>query len=152
MSPIVRTLAAIGLVAAVSACSQQGPETGARTLVDQWITQESRGYLRLSQFTVNEVVPGKRSGGDTYTVRYTLEAEALRDGGYLEICRSRGPDSSYIGSPRVLDVQDHDNCHSFQSQKGRRYRLDRAATFNSPKMINEITIARHERGWAIVEE
>ena len=139
MRPRVYAAAAIGISVALSACSR-GPEAAAEKLVAQKITQASRGYLRLSKFTLLSITPAKGPGMDSYRVTYSVEAKALKDGGYVFLCAIYDKSSPLMGfqvreSPRKSD------CFVYQSKKGQRYQFNR-----SRKENYKLSFAKKESG------
>jgi hypothetical protein len=85
--------------------SASDPTSAAKALLEERCSKESNGYLRLTKFTKHDAVLGKENGVDYYQVKYSLEAEALKDGGYVNICDSKGKDAGLMS----FEVRDRAN-------------------------------------------
>lgn len=145
----MRTLvlpAAFSMAALVSSCTPN-PTTSARTLLEEQCAQQSRGYLKLTNFMKHDAVSEKRDGVDYYRVAYSIEAEALKDGGYLNICESHGKYGALM-SFQVSEAPSHGDCFVFPAEKGHRYQFDETGFPASP-MNHQMTLAKHEQGWVI---
>ena len=146
MKPFATLLLALTVCIATS-CSNSDPTSAARSLLEAQCTQDSNGYLKLTKFVKHDAVAQKIMGVDYYTVKYSIEAEAIRDGGYVNICESDGKHGKLL-SFEVRSSPNKGDCHVFPAEKGHVYQFDETG-FPARRLNHEMKIAKHEKGWVI---
>lgn len=145
-----RRLAFAVVVPLLALSCAQDPTSAAQKILTQQCSTLSNGYLKLTKFTKHDAVPQKINGVDYYTVKYSVEAEGIQDGGYLYMCQSHGENGLVMGF-EVSSAPSQGDCFVFPVQKGRTYRFDETG-FPTRRYTHEMTLAKHESGWVVAEQ
>ena len=108
-----------------------------------------RKTLKITKFVKHDAVLEKVNGVDYYHLTYSLEAEALKDGGYLYICESHGKYGKVMGF-EVRNSPNKGNCFVFPAEIGHHYEFDEGG-YPTDRRTSSMTLAKHEDGWVVVE-
>jgi hypothetical protein len=132
---------------AVLSCSSD-PSSVAQKLLNRKCMEDSKGYFKIASFEKTDAVMGESFGVKYYEIKYKIEVEAIKDGGYIYCCQNN-QNQAIPGDFTITEVESQGHCRVYKTVKGRHYQFGSEHVPSGYPLTHEMTLVKHEKGWVM---